>query len=86
MSKILSRIAEKHPLSHEHSEDGRYVWPERWHEAHIEVNALEAKLNTLERQREELIVEVAMLAKCLRANGISMEQYAEFAIEQETGK
>ena len=44
MSEILNRIAQKHPLSHEHAEDGRYAWPDRWHEAHDEVDALEAEL------------------------------------------
>ena len=44
MSETLIRIAEKHPLSNEHAEDGRYSWPERWHEAHTEVAAIEAKL------------------------------------------
>ena len=44
MSEILSRIADRHPLSSEHAEDGRYTWPERWNEAHDEIADLEAKL------------------------------------------
>ena len=48
-----------------------------------ELAALEAKLKAMERQNEELIIEVAMLAKCLRANGISMKRYSEFAAQKE---
>ena len=43
MSETLTRISEKHPLSPAYAEDGRYVWPERWREAHTEVAALEAE-------------------------------------------
>ena len=49
MSEILSRIAEKHPLSSEYAEDGRYAWPDRWADARVVFVALEAKLEAMER-------------------------------------
>ena len=54
MSEILSRIADRHPLSSEHAEDGRYTWPERWNEAHDEIAALEAERDELKAKLEAM--------------------------------
>ena len=59
MNEKLQQIAERHPLAGDHAEDGRYIWPERWHEAREAFAALESSLaqakgsiETLERMNQ----------------------------------
>ena len=79
MSEILSRIADRHPLSSEHAEDGRYTWPERWNEAHDEIAALEAKLEAMSQ-----VIEVvrAVLPNMIAKGPLSEASRLDFALQE----
>ena len=85
MSEPLSKraLTKKENVSDRFDPEGTPTWTMSRGQVAIEIADLEAELEVMERQREELVIEVAMLAKCLQANGISMKRYSEFAAAQE---